>query len=127
MKKVRNIVIGGIESKIFNLILITIILVSGAFIVVSMYHADMLSNLTQETGQRQQEAISEITGQVMDQVVEQSLNRTTLLEAQMADDLFHGLGTRVEMLADYAGKLFDDPETMSLRIMKGRTRPETGK
>ncbi len=112
MKKVRNIVIGGIESKIFNLILITIILVSGAFIVVSMYHADMLSNLTQETGQRQQEAISEITGQVMDQVVEQSLNRTTLLEAQMADDLFHGLGTRVEMLADYAGKLFDDPENI---------------
>ena len=31
MKKIKNIVIGGIEQKVFNLILLTVILTSAVF------------------------------------------------------------------------------------------------
>ena len=70
MKKFKNLVIGGIETKIFNLILITVVLLAAAFFLVSTNRTVMLSRLTAETSARQQESISEITGAVMDQVVQ---------------------------------------------------------
>ncbi|MBR1407740.1 MAG: SpoIIE family protein phosphatase [Clostridia bacterium] len=109
MRKIRNLVIGGIENKIFNLILITVLLAVLAFGAVTAYHSNMLTRLTEETGERQRESIAEITDSVMDQVVERNMDRITQLEAAIADELFHGLKTRVEMLGEYAGKLYDDP------------------
>ncbi len=113
MRKIRNLVIGGIENKIFNLILISIILISLAFVAVSSYQRSLLSELTTETNERQQESISEITGSVMKQVVEKSMDRSTELEAAIANELFHGLANRVEMLGDYAQTLFTDPDSVT--------------
>ena len=45
MKRFRKLVIGGIETKIFNLILITVVLLTVAFMAVSVYHGNMLSDL----------------------------------------------------------------------------------
>ena len=61
-----NLVIGGIENKIFNLILGTVILMTAASVGASFFQTRMLSRLTQETNDRQKEAISQITSQVMD-------------------------------------------------------------
>ena len=85
-------------------------LVSAAvFLLVTLVHGKMLSQLTEETGQRQREAISGITDTVMDRVVEESLGKTSLLRADVSDDMFSDLRDRVEMLAFYAEKLFSDP------------------
>ena len=110
MKRIKNIVIGGIQTKVFNLILITVLLLTAAFTAVSVYHSNMLSRLALESGEQQKEAIAEISGNVMDAVIDQSLGRSTLLEAYIADEMFRGLKTRVEMLGQYAGKLLSDPE-----------------
>ena len=110
MKKIKNLVIGGIESKVLILILSAAILITAAFLGATLYQSNTLAKLTEETSARQQAAISEITSSVMDQVVEQGLDRSTQLEAMLANELFHGLKTRVEMLGDYAQKLFEDPE-----------------
>ena len=40
------------------------------------------------------------------------MGRITELEAMIANELFHGLETRVEMLAEYAQKLCDDPDAV---------------
>ena len=101
--------IGGIETKIFNLILVTLLLSAAVFLLVTLVHGKMLSQLTEETGQRQREAISGITDTVMDRVVEESLGKTSLLRADVSDDMFSDLRDRVEMLAFYAEKLFSDP------------------
>ena len=110
MKKIKNIVIGGIENKVFNLILLTVLLTSAAFIAVMYYQNRMLSGLNAETTARQHEAIGAVTSSVMDTVVNENMGRTTQLEAMIANELFHGLETRVQMLGDYARKLFADPE-----------------
>ena len=110
MKKIRNLVIGGIEQKVFNLILITVIVITIAFMAVMTYQNKMLSRLSAETSERQQQSITEINDQVMDQVVRSSMDRTTYLESVIADELFHGFDIRVEMLAEYAQKLFSDPD-----------------
>ena len=110
MRKIRNLVIGGIESKVLLLIVLTVILITGAFLAVTLYQTNALEQLATETSQRQQASIADITSSVMEQVVDQSMDRSTELEAMIVDELFHGLETRVRMLGEYAQKLFDDPE-----------------
>ena len=95
MRRVKNLVIGGIQSKVFNLILVTVILLTAAFTAVSVYHNNMLANLAAESGEKQKTAISDITDSVMKTVVEQSMGRATELESYLADEMFHGLQTRV--------------------------------
>ena len=110
MKKIRNLVIGGIETKIFNLILLTIVIVSAVFLAVGLYHNRMLKELSGETGMKQAEAGAEITGELMDQVITRSMDRTAAMEAEIADDFFGALRSRVILLGDYAAKLFADPD-----------------
>ena len=85
MKKVRNLVIGGIENKVFNLILATVFLTAAAFMAGYLYQSSMLAKLSAETSSRQLESITEITGSVMDSVVEQSMDQLTEKEAEITD------------------------------------------
>ncbi len=110
MRRIKNLVIGGIENKLFNLILVTVLLISAAFLAVMLYQGRMLAQLTDTTGEKQRESISAITDNIMDQVIVQSMDRTTRLEAYIADEMFHGLEDRVSMLGEYAGQLFADPD-----------------
>ena len=110
MKRFKHLVLGGIEQKVFNLILATVILLAGAFFAVSLRHNNMLTDLAAESSARQQTAITDITNSVMTSVVEQSMSRATELEAYIADEMFRGLESRVSMLGEYARKLFAGPE-----------------
>ena len=60
MKRFKNLVIGGIQTKVFNLILLTVILLTAAFSAVSLYHANMLEQLALEASQRQLTAVQEL-------------------------------------------------------------------
>ncbi len=110
MKRIKNWVIGGIQTKIFNLILYTVLLLTAATVAVSLYQNNMLSKLASESGQRQQDAIGEITGRVMESVVSQSLSRSTQMEVRIADELFEAAGNRVAFVADCAARLLAHPE-----------------
>ena len=112
MKKIRNLVIGGIENKVFNLILAAVIITALVFMSGFIYQNKMLEQLSAESSEKQQESITGFIGQVMDQVVQQTMDRNTEQEAALADEMFHSLETRVRMMGDYAQKLFaeEDPE-----------------
>ena len=60
MKTFKNLVIGGIENKVVNLILITIIVLTAAFWGVGEYQNRMLEEVSTETVQKQEEALVEI-------------------------------------------------------------------
>ncbi len=109
MKRFKNFTIGGLQSKIFNLSLFTIILLTAAFITISLYHTHMLSQVVADTAEKQEASISEITGNAMDQVVRQTLGRANRMEAGFADEMFTEAGKRVSYLADCAAKLFASP------------------
>ncbi len=127
MKKFKNLVIGGIETKIFNLILITVILISGAFIAGTQYQSQTLTQLAAETNVRQQTAITETTSMVMDAVVTQSMDSTIQLEAAITDVIFRDAKARVTVLAEYAQKLLDDPEAYPLMPYAGPDPANEGK
>ena len=83
--------------------------IDAAYMALSTYHSNMLTRLATDSGEKQQASIEQITDSVMDSVVEQSMGRATALQAYIADQLFDGLKGRVQMLGDYAEKLFASP------------------
>ena len=115
MKKYKNLVIGGIQQKVFNLVLITVLLLVAAYTAVIVYQAGNLKKLTEETNLRQKEAITEISSTTMDAVVADSLASRTEMAAKLADDLFTKLSSTVRILADSAEDLLQSPELYSAR------------
>ena len=126
MKKYKNLVIGGIESKVFNLILITMIVLTLVFQLAYLYQNHLLTGLSNETNEKQQEALTQITGQVMNEVVDSSMSKTTELEARIADEVFHSLAVRVQMMGEYAQSLFDTPDSFGRVGYKGPDPAENG-
>ena len=84
MKKFKNLVIGGIQQKVFNLVLVTILLLVAAYTAVIVYQSGSLKKLTAETNQRQKEAIAEISETTMDAVVADSLTSKAEMAAMLA-------------------------------------------
>ena len=115
MKKFKNLVIGGIQQKVFNLVLVTILLLVAAYTAVIVYQSGSLKKLTAETNQRQKEAIAEISETTMDAIVADSLTSKAEMAAMLADDLFVRLSSTVQILADNAENLLQTPELYSAR------------
>ena len=113
MKKIKNITIGGIQQKIFNLVLITILLIVAVYSIVFFYQSNRLTQLVTETNEKQQGSITAITKETMSSIVEKSLSRSTQMEAAIADDLFGSLEKTVRLIGDFAEKLFEAPENYS--------------
>ena len=126
MKKFKNLVIGGIENKVFNLILATVIVLTLAYQGAYLYQNRMLTDLSNETNEKQQEALTGITGKLMSDVVNNSMSRTTELEAMIANEVFHSLAVRVEMLGEYAHSLFEDPDSVGRAEYKAPDPADNG-
>ena len=126
MKKFKNITFGGIQSKVFNLILYTVLLLTAVFLAVSVYQNNTLAQLAAESSRQQQEAIGEITGQVMDAVVEQSLARSSRTDAEIADAMFDAAAQRVTFVADCATKLLAHPEHYASAAYAGPNPADDG-
>ena len=124
MRKFKNLVIGGIESKIFNLIIITLAIVAVAVVAIAMYQRDMLTSLTAETSLKQQKKTSEIISETMSTVTRKSMERNTEMEAQISDEMFRDISARVQMVADYATKIFAEPDSY---LPQAYTGPDASK
>ena len=109
MKRFKNLVIGGIQSKVFNLILLTVILMTAAFSAVSLRQMHTLEKLVAQTNAQQQESIDTITSSVMDSVVTSSMTRSSKNEALIADKMFGDVANRIRFLAQCVGNVFADP------------------
>ena len=111
MRKIRNWVFGGIQQKVFNLVLFVILLMMAAYTGVIFYQAVHLQGLVAETNTKQKESISAISRETMDAVISRSQGQSTQMEAYIANELFGDLGNTVKMLGDYAENLFASPES----------------
>ena len=113
MKRIKNLVLGGIQQKIFNLVLIMLVLVMAVYSVMIVYQMNHLTTLVTETNDRQKEAIASISQDTMDAVIAESLGSQTQMQAYIADDLFSDTANTVRTLGNYAGMLFASPERTS--------------
>ena len=117
MKKVGNIVIGGIQQKIFNLVLVTVLLMMAAYTAVVIYQAGALGKLMEETNESQKQSISTISRGTMDSVLDASFTESTQMQAYIANSFFGEAESVVRMLADYTEHLYADPGAYGLRAV----------
>ena len=109
MKKFGNITIGGIQQKIFNLVLITILLILGAYSAVIFYQTNRLTNIVRGSSEEQRESIASISERTMKAVLDSNLTQSTQMEAYIAADVFKDTERVVKVVADYTVKLFASP------------------
>ena len=126
MKRYKKLIIGGIRSKIFALILFTVLLLSLAYMAVSLVHSNMLSKLVSESGDKQQSSIARTSSALMDQIVTQTLARSNRMEARLADEMFDAVRDRVAFLSDYATKLFAHPDDFEPQPYSGPDPKDDG-
>ena len=110
MKKFGKFVLGGIESKIVTLIVVAMLLIAGVFFGFMLTQYNTLTELTEETTEKQLASMTGITGTVIDSVIYQSMDSSMEKEAQVSDQLFRDSAIRVRMTGEYAKKLLDDPD-----------------
>ena len=113
MKRFGKIVTGGIQQKIFNLVLITIILLIGVYSVVIFYQASKLTELFQKANAQEKEAITTVSGDILIEELALNLYETTTQEAYFIDTVFKELAGTVGIMKDYAEELFENPENYS--------------
>ena len=111
MKVIRGIKIGGLQQKIFNLILFFIVAIVGVYAAVSAFQQKSLSGIVQETAVRQQASIETVSEETMEAILEASLTRSNALQAYIADDLFADVRSDVLTLQAFAGELFEHADS----------------
>ena len=110
MKKIGGITIGGIQQKIFNLVIVTIVLMMASFAAVIIYQSGELTGLVKDTNESQKQSIASISGETMAAVLDTNLTQSTQMEAYIAGDVFGDAVRVVNVVADYTSKLFADPD-----------------
>ena len=107
MKIIRGIKIGGLQQKVFNLMLIFIIALISAYAAVAAYQQKNLTAVVQRASAEQQASITAVSEQTMEAVLETSMSRSTALQAYIANDLFADVQTDVRTLQTFAEELFE--------------------
>ena len=106
MKIIRGIKFGGLQQKIFNMMLIFIVMLMAAYAAVSVWNQKNLKRIVNQANEEQQEAIVSISEETMTAVLDSSMVRSTALRAYIADDLFADVQTDVLTLKAFAEELF---------------------
>ena len=107
MKIIRGIKFGGLQQKIFNLVLIFIIALIVAYYFISEMQQKELSKLVQEASAKQQASIEMVSDATMKAVLDSAMTKTTALQTYIADDLFSDVRTDVVTLQALATEIFD--------------------
>ena len=115
MRKFRNWILGGIQQKVFNLVLYAIVLVVAVYTGVIVWQSSHLTELANSVNGQQRESIAGAVEQAMDERLTASLGETTQMEAYIADDMFADVSKTVTMLADYAQDLYANPSAYATR------------
>ena len=110
MKKFGKFVLGGIESKIIALIVVAMLLIAGVFFGFMLTQYNTLTELTEETTEKQLASMTGITGTVIDSVIYQSMDSSMEKEAQVSGRRCRDSAIGVRMTGEYAKKLLDDPD-----------------
>ncbi len=107
MKKKFGITFGGLQQKLLNLVLILLLLIIGTYMAVSLYQSKKLSKVVSNANSEQEQSIEKTSQETMYQVAQNSMVKTTALQAYIADDMFAEMKSDVLMLQTLATELFE--------------------
>ena len=116
MKKFKYFVFGGIQQKIIHLVILIAVMVIIDYTITILVQSNKLTDLVADTNEKQLGAIQEISYQTLDETSKANLETEAASGAYIANDFFEAVTTQVEILGDYATKLFENPDEYD-RIM----------
>ena len=111
MIKKFGMTIGGLQQKIFNLVLIFVIIIGVVVGGISFYQYSLITELVSSTNEEQQESIVAISSQTMSQVIDGSMTQSNALQAYIAEDMFTDLKTDVVTLQTLATGLYEHKDS----------------
>ena len=111
MKKIFGMTVGGLLQKIFNLVLIFVLVIIIVFGAVSYYQYKLVGDIVSSTNEAQQASISAVSEGTMGRVIDSSMTKTTALQAYIAGDMFGDLKTDVVTLQTLATGLFEHKDS----------------
>ena len=106
MIKKHGITLGGLQQKIFNLVLISILAVIAVFACVSVYQSKYLTKVVKNAENKQQKSITNVSQQTMDSVIDHSLVSSTAMQAYIANDVFSEVRSNIKTLRSMAESVF---------------------
>ncbi len=112
MRKFLNFVIGGLQQKIFNIFLFTMLIVAGVFIGVITYQSNTISTIVSDASEVQKTSIDEISSSTMDQVITLSMETSGKLQADNVNTVFKNLAHNVDMLRICAERYLSNPDSL---------------
>ena len=118
MKIIKGIKIGGLQQKIFNLMLFFLIALIAAFLAISVYQQKNLTRTEQEANGKQLQSIETVSEETMRAVLSTSMTQTTALQAYIADDLFSQVRSDVLTMQAFASELFEHADSFSLHSVE---------
>ena len=117
MNKKLGITLGGLQHKILNLVLIFILAIIGVYTAVFVYQNINLTKTVNEAAEEQQQSISSVSNKTMEATLGNSLTKSTALEADVADELFAGIGNNVMTLKGVAEEIFENADSYGARTV----------
>lgn len=99
MKKVARALLGGIQRKILLLFIFALIVVVVTFSVVITHQLGQIRDITSNANLRQQAAIRNKATETTSNLIEESLGRSTKIEAALADSVFRFMRRNVDQFA----------------------------
>ena len=110
MNRFKKFLFGGIQSKVVNLMLVTTVLILGAYLAIMLYQSRFLTQLFDSTTARQQASISDISEETMHGIINGNLTRSAQMEANVSNMIFSNLRNSVDMIGDYVTKVMSAPD-----------------
>lgn len=108
MKKFFGFTIGGLKHKILTLVFFLLVLVSVFYTVITVYRSNALIETVSGARNQQQKAIRDVSTETMELIINNSMTKTTALQAYIADDMFNDIKTDVLTLQNLASSVFSN-------------------
>ena len=126
MKIIKGIKIGGLQQKIFNLMLIFMLALIGAYTAVSVYQQNNLSKTVEKANVEQHISITMVSEETMEGVLNATVQKSTALQAYIANDLFGDVRSDVQTLQAFATQLFEHSELFPARSVEAPSLANKG-
>lgn len=102
-----GVTFGGLHQKILSVLLIFLLVLMGINTYISFSRGRNLSVVVSDSREEQHRSIEKVSGEAMQEIIEDSMLNTNELQAYMADDIFSDVKAEVLTLQMLATSVFE--------------------
>ncbi|MBR6381517.1 MAG: hypothetical protein IKS07_07595, partial [Lachnospiraceae bacterium] len=126
MRKLKSLVFGGLQQKLFNLCLVLTVLTMLVFTLVGIAALKGYQDLVLASSEEQKTEVGQMSAAAMENVVEQALLSNAEAVSFRLDDVFADFYQSLQVVAEMTTDIYAHPEDYPSMSLDGRPRDEAG-